>query len=126
MVSRTSGTAVVISNAIDVTDRAARLLGVPTSFAVSGTYTGSMTGTATVAIAAANVVRIKAGICTTNATAGSRQLGIGVRPISSKIVAAGSSNADLLDREITVSGQTLVIVNGLAGDTWWLLYETVV
>jgi hypothetical protein len=120
MVARTSGTAVVISNSIDVTDRAARLLG-KAALSIIGTTQVSLAGNVTLSFGNGVTAILKTCTITTNATAGNRQLGTGVGNIASKLVGPTTGAGDLLDRELpltSVGGVDLQITGGLAGDTW--------
>jgi hypothetical protein len=116
----------VISNAIDVTDRAARLLGVPASFAI-GTAQQGLAGNVSFTPAAGQSVRIKIANISTAAGGGNRIIRVALAVVSSKTAAGGLSNVDLLDRElVSNSGLSTDILNGASGDTWTILTERIV
>jgi hypothetical protein len=143
MVARTSGTAVVISNAIDVTDRAARvlgqtstgsvtdvtdraarLLGKPASFAVGTSTVNAAGNVSTLLGSAGQVWIIKTALITTAAGGSNRSLSSIGQPAGSKTVAPSSTAGDLLDREVSVVGNgSILITNGAAGDTYYLTAE---
>ncbi len=127
MVSRTSGTAVVISNSIDVTDRTGRILGQtttgsvtkPTAFAVVAA-TNFVAGNVNISLGAGTHWIIKSSIIVTSAAAGNRELNNPTGVISSKLIGP-SVTGDLLDREIALpgtAGTDLNVAGGVAGDSW--------
>jgi hypothetical protein len=128
MVSQTSGTAVVISNSIDITDRAARLLGTLASFAISGATT-TLAGNVNISLGAGVFARLKSCIITTAAGGGTRTLQVNGGQPTSKSAIASTTTADLLDRELLVTGTAgsdIAISAGAAGDTWVATRERVV
>jgi hypothetical protein len=113
---------------VDVTDRAARLLGTPASFANDAQLL-SKAGNVGIAFTSGQVWRIKSAFTTNAATGSNRQLTSAGLTVSSKTVAP-SATGPLLDTELTIKGTggttDLALGNGIAADTWTVTAERIV
>ncbi len=100
----------------DVTDRAGRLIGKPTT-AGSGAVLLQMAGNGSTLLNGPGI--IKSVHITTSAVVATRSLRLATFPVSSKTAVASQTNIDLLDREVAVpsAGANLTIANGDVGDT---------
>jgi hypothetical protein len=112
---------------VDITDRAARLLGTLASFTIGSTFV-SLAGNVGKALTSGQVFRVKSVVVVTNATVGNRTLTSGGLLVSAKVAAAGST-VDLLDRELILTGTgstaDISIGGGLAGDSWTATLERI-
>ncbi len=85
-------------------------------------FISTLAGNTVVSLGAGVVWLFKTAIITTDATVANRRVGAGTNLFSSKVVAASQTGADLLDREVVVTGSAGIdfqVINGAAGDTWW-------
>ncbi len=126
MVTQNSVAVTVIApgGVVDVSDRATRLLGTPASFAV-GSQLNSTAGNVSFNVPPGQNGILKSAVITTNATVANRGLQLNATSVATKLVAASQTNADLIDRELAVTGvgnNTISVVAGQAGDTWVITY----